>query len=72
MELKSTLNLPRTDFSMKANLPLNEPKILARWEAMGLYGLIRQARSGPGIGNAYRRFCQNPSFVCREPIAAIQ
>ena len=46
MELKSTLNLPRTDFSMKANLPLNEPKILARWEQMRLYGLIRQARSG--------------------------
>ena len=35
-ELKASLNLPKTDFSMKANLPQNEPKTLARWEEMGL------------------------------------
>jgi isoleucyl-tRNA synthetase len=33
MDLKQTLNLPRTNFSMKANLPQAEPKMLARWEA---------------------------------------
>ena len=27
LDLKSTINLPRTDFSMKANLPQNEPKL---------------------------------------------
>ena len=32
LDLKSTLNLPKTDFSMKANLPKNEPKMLAHWE----------------------------------------
>ena len=43
-ELKSTINLPKTAFPMKANLPQNEPKMLARWEQMGIYKRIRQAR----------------------------
>ena len=46
MELKSSINLPKTAFSMKANLPQNEPKMLERWEQMDLYGRIRQARKG--------------------------
>jgi isoleucyl-tRNA synthetase len=44
--LKSTLNLPKTDFAMKANLPQNEPTRLAAWEANGLYDKIRAARAG--------------------------
>ncbi len=44
--LKDTLNLPRTEFPMKANLPANEPGRLAAWEAMDLYGQIRGARHG--------------------------
>ncbi len=44
--LKGTLNLPRTEFAMKANLPQNEPKWLALWEEMGLYEEIRRARKG--------------------------
>ncbi len=48
-DLKSTINLPRTDFPMKANLPQNEPKVLARWEQMRIYERIRQTRrGGPG------------------------
>src|SRR4029079_9687435 len=43
---KDTLNLPRTDFPMKANLPTREPETLARWTAMDLYGEIRAARKG--------------------------
>jgi len=46
LDLKKTLNLPRTDFPMKANLPRREPEILARWEQMSLYDQIRQARAG--------------------------
>jgi len=46
LELKSTINLPKTSFPMKANLPQNEPKMLARWDEMGLYQRIRQARKG--------------------------
>jgi isoleucyl-tRNA synthetase len=45
-EWKDTVNLPRTDFPMRANLPLTEPEVLARWEAMDLYGQIRARRSG--------------------------
>ncbi len=46
MDLKSTINLPKTNFPMKAGLPQNEPKMLERWEQMGLYERIRQARKG--------------------------
>jgi len=31
VDLKQTINLPKTAFSMKANLPQAEPKMLARW-----------------------------------------
>jgi isoleucyl-tRNA synthetase len=44
--LKDTLNLPRTDFAMKANLPTREPERLAAWESAGLYEQIRRARAG--------------------------
>jgi isoleucyl-tRNA synthetase len=46
LELKNTINLPKTAFPMKANLPQNEPKMLARWEEMGIYARIREARKG--------------------------
>ena len=45
-EWKDTVNLPRTDFPMKANLPTSEPDTLARWTAMDLYGRIRARRKG--------------------------
>src|SRR5580700_5660270 len=45
-ELKATINLPKTAFPMKANLPQNEPKMLARWEQMRIYERIREARKG--------------------------
>ncbi|HEX3741420.1 MAG TPA: isoleucine--tRNA ligase [Terriglobales bacterium] len=46
MDLKSTINLPKTGFPMKANLPQNEPKMLERWAEMGLYDRVREARKG--------------------------
>ena len=45
-EWKDTVNLPRTGFPMKANLQTAEPEALARWEAMDLYGQIREKRRG--------------------------
>jgi isoleucyl-tRNA synthetase len=45
-EWKETVNLPRTDFPMKANLQVAEPEWLARWQAMDLYGMIRARRKG--------------------------
>ncbi len=38
VDLKQTINLPKTSFSMKANLPQAEPKLLERWEKENLYG----------------------------------
>ncbi|HUI83424.1 MAG TPA: isoleucine--tRNA ligase [Candidatus Binatia bacterium] len=49
LELKSTLNLPRTGFAMKANLPKNEPRMLERWQHMGLYERLREAHRGQPI-----------------------
>ncbi len=46
LELKKTLNLPKTDFPMKASLPQNEPKQLAAWQESKLYERILQARQG--------------------------
>jgi isoleucyl-tRNA synthetase len=46
LDLKSTVNLPRTDFPQKANLVEREPQWLARWQKMGLYEQIRRARHG--------------------------
>src|ERR1017187_7871895 len=43
---KDTLNLPQTDFPMKANLPAREPEMLARWDSTGLYEKIMAARAG--------------------------
>ena len=43
---KETLNLPATRFDMKANLPVREPQIQARWHEQGLYEQVRQARAG--------------------------
>lgn len=46
MDYKATLNLPKTDFPMKANLPQREPEMLARWAAERLYERIQEARRG--------------------------
>jgi isoleucyl-tRNA synthetase len=45
IDLKSTLNLPKTDFPMKAKLPEREPEQLAAWEGMGLYYRILESRA---------------------------
>jgi isoleucyl-tRNA synthetase len=46
LELKKTLNLPKTDFPMKASLPQNEPKQLAAWQESNLYERILEVRKG--------------------------
>src|SRR6266446_1980034 len=45
-DTKSTLNLPRTDFPMKADLPRREPRLLEAWDAFDVHGVIRRARRG--------------------------
>jgi isoleucyl-tRNA synthetase len=46
LELKKTLNLPKTDFPMKASLPQNEPKQLEAWYAGNIYERILETRKG--------------------------
>ena len=46
MDYKSTLNLPRTDFPMKANLPLKEPERLEWWDQERIYHRIQESRKG--------------------------
>jgi isoleucyl-tRNA synthetase len=41
---KETLNLPRTDFPMKANLAAREPEMLKMWEETRLYRQIQKSR----------------------------
>ena len=43
---KSQINLPKTAFSMKANLPKREPEILKYWEKINLYQEIRNSSMG--------------------------
>ena len=43
MNYKDTLFLPETEFSMKANLPVNEPKILEKWKKEKLYEKLNQS-----------------------------
>ena len=50
MDYKATLNLPKTDFPMKAELPKREPALLQMWEQLGLYDRIRQARQAAARG----------------------
>jgi isoleucyl-tRNA synthetase len=46
VDLKKTVHLPQTGFSMKANLAQLDPKLVAHWDATHLYDRIRQTREG--------------------------
>ena len=46
MDYRSTLNLPKTDFPMKANLAKREPDLLKAWEGKGIYHQLSQQAKG--------------------------
>lgn len=46
VDYKQTINLPKTDFPMRANLPAREPAILAKWQSNKLYEAIRAQQKG--------------------------
>ena len=65
---KETLNLPRTDFPMKANLPVTEPQVLARWAAMDLYGKIQASgRARPSSSFTTARRTPTDRFISARP-----
>ncbi|HKL46952.1 MAG TPA: isoleucine--tRNA ligase [Roseovarius sp.] len=45
-DYKDTLNLPETDFPMRAGLPKREPEWLDRWERIGIYDRLRDHAEG--------------------------
>lgn len=49
MEYKDSLNLPKTDFPMKASLSRKEPEMLKMWEEMDIYKRIREVSKGREI-----------------------
>ncbi|PRY95580.1 isoleucyl-tRNA synthetase [Hasllibacter halocynthiae] len=53
-DYKATLNLPQTDFPMRAGLPKREPEWLARWERLRVYDTLREQAEG------------RPSFVLHD------
>lgn len=46
MDYRDTLNLFKTDFPMRANLPQREPELVRWWEENHIYQQVRQARAG--------------------------
>src|SRR5436190_3622 len=46
MDYKETLNLPKTDFPMRGNLPQNEPRQVERWDREGIYFQVLVANRG--------------------------
>ena len=67
-DYSETLNLPKTDFPMRANLPQNEPKLIKYWDDIKLYKLL-QSKSGESFelhdgppfanGNIHMGHCLN-------------
>ena len=45
VDLNNTVNLPKTDFPMRANLPKREPDMLAKWEDERLYYALSEQGS---------------------------
>jgi isoleucyl-tRNA synthetase len=60
-DYKHTLNLPRTEFPMKANLANREPELLTYWDSIDLYAKLRE------LGRARPRFVQRPWPVSTHP-----
>ena len=46
-DYSETLFLPKTDFPMRAGLPQKEPELLKRWQAIDLYGKLRETAARP-------------------------
>ncbi|MEG2222052.1 MAG: isoleucine--tRNA ligase [Oscillospiraceae bacterium] len=46
MDYNKTINLPETDFPMRAGLPKREPEMLARWKKMDVYKLLLERNAG--------------------------
>ncbi|MBC7419591.1 MAG: isoleucine--tRNA ligase [Bdellovibrio sp.] len=49
-DYKNTIRLPQTDFPMKGDLPINEPKMIAKWNSDNIYErILEKNKEGPGF-----------------------
>jgi isoleucyl-tRNA synthetase len=62
-DLKDTLQLPKTDFPMRANLVQREPARLAHWEKLGLYDRIQNKNSAATGGDKVFVLHDGPPFT---------
>ena len=62
-DYKATLNLPETDFPMRAGLPKREPDWLARWERIGIYDRLRE-RAGTARPSRSMTARPMPTGIC--------
>src|SRR5437870_12692834 len=78
---KETLNLPRTEFPMKANLAPREPEMLRMWEATRLYQQIQKAREnrelfvlhdGPPFANGVVHMGTALNILLKEFVVKVQ
>ncbi len=53
MDYNKTINLPKTDFPMRAGLPKREPEMLKRWEDMDLYNALLKKNEGKPLFNLH-------------------
>ena len=62
-DYKDTLNLPKTDFPMRAGLPKREPAWLARWEEIGIYDRLRARAANGGAHRAPFTLHDGPPYA---------
>ena len=67
LDLKKTVNLPKTAFSQKANLAQSEPARLEKWSKLDLYRLIRRASDGRSLFFTMVRRTPTPTFISARP-----
>ena len=53
MDYNKTINLPKTDFPMRAGLPKREPEMLSRWEAQDIYHELLKKNEGKPLFNLH-------------------
>ena len=53
MDYNKTINLPKTDFPMRAGLPKREPEMLKRWEEQDLYNELLKKNEGKPLFNLH-------------------
>ena len=53
MEIKDSITLPKTGFSMKADLPKKEPGILDEWLKNDIYKKLREQSMKEGVDNVF-------------------